>query len=170
MVSCTTPAGCPILFQVARPVAAPGGCETDSFFFAGVPRLPDLKDFVFEAGSIVLSLVSVASSAFASLLRGFFLLVRVAPRVAGCVPRECGLQSSHLDQFYARGPRRFYLDPEPASACAVYGRLVRLTGLPLVAPAGASRLPSPVLSTWPDPLRIPCQLGSDELSVGISCI
>ena len=50
---------------------APGGCETDSVFFAGVPRLPDLKDFVLEAGSIVLSLVTVASSTVAFLLRGF---------------------------------------------------------------------------------------------------
>ena len=28
---------------------APGGCETDSVFYAGVPRLPDFKDFVLEA-------------------------------------------------------------------------------------------------------------------------
>ena len=50
---------------------APGGCETDSVFFAGGPRLPDLKDFVLEAGSIVLSFVTVASPSVTFLLREF---------------------------------------------------------------------------------------------------
>ena len=67
---------------------APGGCETDSVFFAGVPRLPDLKDFVLEAGSIVLSLVTVASQLLPLCCAGFSF----GTRRSSC----CGLCASRM--------------------------------------------------------------------------
>merc|ERR1712136_469647 len=82
---------------------APGGCETDSVFFAGGPRLPDLKDFVLEAGYIVLSLVTVASPSVTFLLRefSFWSVVLLVLRVVCLANADCTKATFYFRSLWA---------------------------------------------------------------------